>query len=299
MNTGTDPTANYDDLTSDSIDAIAEAGTSSSPTIIQQALANHNFNSHAGPNYSLIVMPINTMAPPFSNQLAREALDYCLDRTLLANTITAGYASPAWVFGGPAVFWYPQDPKTHKSSIAEAQKLMPYQFNPAQGTQIVNSIGGLTFTFSVLDLSSTYITIATAMAQQWTQNCGIKVNIASIAPSVYNSNITAGSYQAGLNPTGAQFDPRLVVTYINPTSTLDAFGFRDQVVTNALTKSFADTTTKALTSDWDTLWSQMDKDAVLLPILSGPSYEITNKCMANIQYNYGVNFQNTYLTCKP
>lgn len=294
--TSPDPMAQYVDLQAGSLSTNVLSGLLTPPTVLKQALGNTKFKNKLAGNDTFLQIPVNTTKAPFDNLKARQALDYCLDRNALAKFVTGGYASPAWVYGGPDESFYPT--QNGKASLAAAQKLMPYQYNVAKGKQLVSSLGGLSFTWDVLNLSTQMVTVATAVEQQWAQ-CGIKAKIAPIAPNVYNAMVTQGNYQLGLNPSGGELDPRLNTTYVSAQSPLNEHGFKDAAVQTALVKSFADTSNTALTADWKKIWSLLDKDAVDIPLLSGGNYNIYSPCIQGIQYNYGQSYLHASLTCTP
>lgn len=293
--TSPDPNANYIDLEAGQISADVLSGILTSPPVIQQALQNTRFTHDTTPNDTIIQMPVNTTTAPFNNIQAREALDYCLNRQALAQFVTNGYAKPAWIYGGPSETIYPQ--QNGKASLAAAKKLMPYQYNVAKGKALVDSLGGLSFTWSVLNLSTQLVTVATAVQQQWAE-CGIKANISPVAPNLYNAAITRGSFQLGLNPSVGQLDPRLDTVYVSATSALNSHGVNDPVINKALDKSYADTGTAALRSDWTTIWAQLNKDAVDIPLLSSGNYNVYSPCIHDVQYNYGQSYLHAWLSCK-
>jgi len=294
--TSPDPMAQYIDLESGQLSTNVLSGLLTPPTVLKQALGNSKFAHQLAGNDTFLQIPINTTTAPFNNLKARQALDYCLNRQDLAKFVTNDYATPAWVYGGPAQSVYPT--QGGKASLKAAQKLMPYQYDPAKGKQIVSSLGGLSFTWDVLSLSNQLVTVATAVQQQWAQ-CGIQTKISPIAPNVYNSLITQGNFQAGLNPSGGELDPRINTTYISAESPLNSHGLKDPTVQKALVKSYADTSTKALQADWKKIWSRINADAVDIPLLSAGNYNVYSSCISGIQYNYGQSYLHASLTCTP
>jgi hypothetical protein len=73
----------------------------------------------------------------------------------------------------------------------------------------------------------------------------------------------------------------------------------DPVVTAALSKSYAEVGSAAIKTDWTTIWTQLDKDAVDIPLLSSGSYNVYNPCIHDVEYNYGQSYLHAWLSCKP
>src|SRR5262249_39098345 len=135
------------------------------PSVFEAALADPKLKLVKGA-YNSYAMFINATTAPFNNQAARQALDYCLDRESLAHNITADNAQAQYTFGaGPGQLYFPgQD---------AAKKLMPYQYDVSKGTQIVNQLGGISFTITSQTGAQRQVVIQ-AIGSQF-EKCGMKV----------------------------------------------------------------------------------------------------------------------------
>lgn len=293
--TGTDATANYQALETGQVDLLTSLNVFfSDPEVIQQAVNNPKFANapQAGAAFAFVDF---TNSAPFNNKLAREALAYCTNREPIAKNTLEGYAEPTYIWGGPAtgMNFYPKDAKTGKPTVAAAQKLNPYSYDPAKGKALVKRLGGLSFTLT----SDIGTLITTAVQQEWAQ-CGIKASINLPPAAQYTSILQQGTYQAYIVNTGGVVDPRLFAKYITPQEPLDQQGeVNDPIVTNAFNKSLGESG-QALQDDWTTIFKQLNKDAYVLPVIAAPTYVVYDKCINNLAYFGNVlSYQHTWRSC--
>jgi peptide/nickel transport system substrate-binding protein len=287
-NTGVDDSTELTDLQSNAIQELPLTGALSSGAVIKQAQADTSLAAASTANTYYVILPINTTAPPFNNQKAREALAYCTDRAAIAKDVTEGTTEPAYVLSG--------SDSAYLSSSAAGQKLNPYSYNPAKGKALVKQLGGLSFTFR-----NSYIQdIPTALQQDWEQ-CGMKVNLTTVAPAQIVAGEASGSYQIDItvvpNPS---LNPGLYTTYQTPTTPVDSHGFNDPTVTKLIHQAngISDVTQGAKV--WAKIWTRVNTDAVSIPVVSMGTDVFSNKCLQGMGLQPalgGPTFTNAYLTC--
>lgn len=287
-NTGVDSSTELTDLQSNAIQELPLTGALTSGAVIKQAQADTSLAAASTANTYYIILPINTTAAPFNNQKAREALAYCTDRAAIAKDVTEGTTQPAYVLSGSN--------SAYLSSSAAGQKLNPYPYNPAKGKALVKQLGGLSFTFR-----NSYIQdIPTALQQDWEQ-CGMKVNLTTVAPAQIVAGEASGSYQIDItvvpNPS---LNPGLYTTYQTPTTPVDSHGFNDPKVTSLIHKAngISDVTQGAKV--WAQIWERINTDAVSIPVVSMGTDVFSNKCLQGMTLQPamgGPTFTNAYLAC--
>lgn len=288
-NTGTDQNVQYTDLASGALQETQFSGITAPPSVIAQAKSNTQLKSKTSPNVQYDLLPMNTFVAPFNNQMAREAVSYCMDRDAIANDLQQGYATPAYVLSGTDGDFFPA------GGVKGAKSLTPYPYNVSKGKAIVQSLGGLSFEVQVYtELGQT---MATALAQQWSQ-CGIKAKITNVQPPAFLTNVGTGAYQMGLTQSGGAASPELWTTYQTPTTPLGKYGFRDADMLSLIHQTYATTDPAKLTQLWKQIWQRENTLAVDLPLVSSGSYVFYNKCLGNLNfYGSGIDFTHAYLTC--
>jgi peptide/nickel transport system substrate-binding protein len=297
LNVGNDDNVVYNDLATNAIQSWTAIGISAPPNVLSEATANKSISLVKGSDLVYTFLPVNTTKPPFNNQLAREAIDYCTDRNVIAKDIQGGYANAAPILAGTSEQYYPtQGNGSVSAKLAAANKLLPYQFNVAKGTALVSQIGGLSFTFNVLQ-GQTQV-IATALEQEWAQ-CGIKAQQNIVSFGQVFADYATDNYQLSTQISGGIFDPAIYVPlYSVPTSADDKFGFNSPTVTNLLNATNLASNPSALQSIWTRVWSTENKLAVNIPIASGDNLYYDSKCLKGLSFiEAGVIFKNAYLTC--
>jgi peptide/nickel transport system substrate-binding protein len=297
LNVGNDANVIYNDLATGAIQSWTAIGISSPPNVLASASANHKVNLVKGSDLVYTFLPINTTKAPFNNQLAREAIAYCTDRVSIANDVQAGWANPTPILAGTSEQYYPTAGKgTVADKLAAANKLQPYQYNVARGTALVRQLGGLRFTFNVLQ-GQTQV-IATALAQQWAQ-CGIAAQQNIVSFGQLFADYATGNYQISTQISGGIYDPAIYVPlYSVPTSADDKYGFNSPTVTNLLNETNAVSSPAALQKIWTQIWATENELAVNIPVISGDNLYFNSKCLKGLGFiEAGVIFKNAYLTC--
>jgi peptide/nickel transport system substrate-binding protein len=297
LNVGNDANVIYNDLATNAIQSWTAIGISDPPNVLSEASANHSISLVKGSDLVYTFLPINTTKAPFNNQLAREAVAYCTDRESIAKDIQGGYANPTPILAGTSEQYYPtQGNGSVSARLAAANKLEPYQYSVAKGTALVNQIGGLSFSFNVLQ-GQTQV-IATALEQEWAQ-CGIKATQNIVSFSQVFADYATNNYQISTQISGGIYDPAIYVPlYSVPTSVDDKYGFNSPTVTNLLNATNLASNSSALQNIWTRVWSTEDKLVVNLPIASGDNLYYDTHCLKGLSFiEAGVIFKNAYLTC--
>jgi peptide/nickel transport system substrate-binding protein len=250
------------------------------PEVIKQAMSNKDLANTKVPGASYAFIAF-TNAPPFDNKLAREALYHCVDREALAEKTLQGFAEPTYIFAGPhdGMDFYPKDPATGKPSIAAGKALNPYDYNPEKARAIVKQLGGLKFKMT----TSMGKNFATAVQQIFAQ-CNIEAEVYTPQPAQYTAILQQGTYQAYLNNTAGVSDMRLFSKYITPDQPLDQQNqVNDPIITAAFNKSLGDSG-KDLEEDFHTIFQQLNKNAVLLPVVAAKVYDFHTPCIRGLSY---------------
>jgi peptide/nickel transport system substrate-binding protein len=297
LNDGANPTTAYEALASGAVQSFTMIGLGDPPSSLQQAAQNPSLKIVKGDDLVYTFLPVNTNKPPFNNQLAREAIDYCTDRAQIAQFVQGGYANAAPILAGTSEQFYPGTGSV-KSKLAAANKLMPYQYNVATGTAIVKQLGGLTFQFN--ELQGQTSVIATALAQQWAQ-CGINAVPNIVGFGQVFGDYATGNYQLSTQISGGIFNPAIYVPlYSVPTAADDTHGFNSPTITNLLGATNLSSNNARLTSIWSRIWGTEDKLGVNIPVLSADNYYVDNKCLKGLGFiEAGVIFKSAYYTCTP
>jgi peptide/nickel transport system substrate-binding protein len=298
LNVGTDANVVYNDLATNAIQSFTAIGISDPPNVLQEASSNSSITLTKGADLVYTFLVINTLKAPFNNPIAREAVAYCTDRGSIATDIQGGWANPTPILAGTSEQYYPDSGGTVKGKLAAANKLEPYQYNVAMGTQLVKSLPGGTLNFTFNVLAGQTATIATALAQQWAL-CGINATQNIVQFGQAFAAYATGNYQISTQISGGIYDPAIYVPlYSVPTAADDKYGFNSPTVTNLLTATNFDANPALLQSDWTRIWSTEDKLAVNIPVISGDNLYFNSKCLKGLGFiEAGVIFKNAYYTC--
>jgi peptide/nickel transport system substrate-binding protein len=171
--------------------AQAYEGMATTP-LIEQAQANKRLTTTLEPPTSPYVIQLNTKAPPFDNELARQAIYYAtnvdaIDKGLFKDKypVSQSFTGPGGLFNHNNVPGY----RTYDLDKAKA---------------IVQQLGGLTVDLGTL---KNYVAdqVNTALQSQW-QAAGIKVNIHSDELNTLIGDFNSHKWQAELQTAGA-WDP--------------------------------------------------------------------------------------------
>jgi len=291
LNTGVDPSVNYQQVSSGAIQVYQANGINTSPSVLSDAKSNSSISVIKADDNQYLFLPLNVTTAPFNQADARQALDYCMDRTTLAKALTQGFANPAYIDGGTSTLYYPN------GSASSYAKNFPYPFNAKKGTALVKKLGGLSF--NLYNMGGQYTVIANALAQMWKQNCGIDASVQTDTPPALATRITSGGYPAVLTISGGLNDPSFFRTFqTNTPQGKYAGGVGYPAITSLITQATQTNDTKKLTGIWAQAWKQINTQALNLPVISGPNYYLQDKCLQGSQYvGSGGTYRYAYLTC--
>jgi len=236
----------------------------STPSVVATALSDPSLHHIIGADLATSFIVLNTFKAPFNNILAREALDYCLDRTPIAENVMGGIGHVRYVNAGSASDYYP------------GNKPPPnfYNYDVAKGTAIVNQLGGLSFSVIPLAPSTQFLNIIEGLDQEWAQ-CGIKATVNVVPGTVRVQDTSTGNYQAFVTLSGGVYNPYYATAlYSVPGEADDLFGFNSPTVTNLINATGYTQNKVALAGIWKRIYDTEDQLAVNIPIASGPNINV-------------------------
>ena len=188
---------------------------------------------------------MNQYTAPFNNPIAREALQYATDPTSIASSVLDGDATPTNVLTGPGqtpFFGYKL-----KGAVT---------YDPAKAKQLVQQIGGLSFTFFTVANTGVWPTLAQALVQQWAA-AGIQATAQVIPHNVAVTYMDAGDGQAELDTYGNYLDPLLSMqTFAQCGATINHV-FCDHTIDHLMLKVAASDNPAAQLVYYKQIWTQM------------------------------------------
>lgn len=281
-NTGVDPQTSLVNLQSGAIQSLPLSGIFTSPAVLSSIKNNSNLTMIQGQSTNVSILPVNTFKPPFNDIRARQAINYCIDRSALANNVMQGFATPAYVLSGP-------DSRA-LTGWQEAKSIDPIQYDVAKGTALVKAMGGVSFTISTNQSSP----VLTAMQQEWAQ-CGIKAQVNITAD--YLSLVKDGNYQAAYTASvNASLNPAGSTNYLDPHSLNNKFGWRDEAIWSLVQQSKGVTDVSKSTALWHKIWTQLDQNGYVNPLVSAPEYVGNSSKLQGVVVESGVpNYTHAWL----
>ena len=287
---GSDPVATYQAVIQDSIQGAAFARMGTPPSVLFLAANNHNVTSRVTPDLDYGFLPLNAHRAPFSDQRAREALDFCTNRSALVKSATSGYASAAYVLAGSASLYLPKP-----GGVRGAQSLMPYKYEPVQASTLVVELGGLTFQ---LDTTSASAAVANALAAEWAA-CDIHAQVVVEPEAQLDANIAAGTYQAAYLTVPGAANPASSMAREAPASPLSVPGLTDSRLAT-LAQAVASTASPSRAASlWHQIWFEENTDAIDIPILSSGTMVVLSHCLRDVGYADGISLTHAWLACTP
>jgi peptide/nickel transport system substrate-binding protein len=176
-----DPTARLQALLSGQIDVAAGLSIEDRNVLLSNGLS---VQSEVLPQVmSIAFRTVDNEDSPIANQAVRQALNYAIDRNLIAEILQEGTTSPASQGAIPGVFGFnPNVP--------------PYPFDPDKGKQLLESAGfGDGFSLNVLAPSSSSTTQAILLkAAQDLSRIGVKINYRTTTFSEWLRRYTSGTW---------------------------------------------------------------------------------------------------------
>jgi peptide/nickel transport system substrate-binding protein len=245
------------DLLSGAIDGFYD-GFAGTVSVIQSLSTDKSITTVKELYLSPNLLVLNTVKAPFNNQLAREAVDYCLDRPAIAQSIFDNYSKPAYVLSAPDELYFPPNGLKPPKGF--------YNYDPAKGQAIVKQLGGISFSFIVTPTPGTTLNNEEAMAAGF-QACGMQVTETPESTTQLASLRAAGSYQMYFTANGGTFAPYpIVAPYALPSSSEDVDNVDIPTITNLLNATGYTTNNAALTGLWTRIYDLMDSYAVDIPV---------------------------------
>jgi peptide/nickel transport system substrate-binding protein len=290
INTPEDATVSYQDLVSGAIDNVTLGATSAPANVLQQAQSNSNLTMTPGPDNLYLFLALNSHSAPFNNPVAREAIAYCTDQAGLASAIAPGFLKPAYVDAGSSEQYYPF------GGPSGAQAAYPYPYSVAKGTALVKQLGGLSFSF--INFGGLYDTVANALAQSW-QACGIKAQVSTVQGPALSQDFATGGFQMAVTPEGGLSDPRFYRSFQQEGNPQGSHVVpAGSAIPGLVNDVYETTSTSQLQADFTKLFTVINQTATTIPLVSGPNYSISNKCLTGVNLNgFGANFAFASKTC--
>jgi ABC-type transport system substrate-binding protein len=291
INTPVDASVDYQDLVSGSIDNITLGATNTPGNVLQQAKGNSSLSMVPGPDNLYLFLALNSASKPFNNPVARQAIAYCTDRNALATAISPGFLKPAFIAGGSSTLYYPY------GGPSGAAAAYPYSYNVAKAKALVQQLGGLSFT--MINFGGLYDTVSNALAQSW-QACGIKAQVSTVTGPALEQAFATGGFQMAFTIEGGLSNPIFYRSFQQQGTPQGAYTTvpLHSAIPGIVSKLYETTDTSQLQSLFTTLYTDISQEATTIPLVSGPNYSISSKCLTGINLNgFGANFAFAAVTC--
>ncbi|OZM83419.1 ABC transporter substrate-binding protein [Pseudonocardia sp. MH-G8] len=171
--------------------AQAYEGLNTTP-LLEQAQEGGRINVTVQPATSPYVVQLNTLAPPFDDPRAREAIYHATDFQAISQGLFRGLYPVSQMFTGPGGLFHHETVEGYPAH------------DPERARQLVTELGGLTVNLGTL---GNYVAeqVMTALQTQW-QEAGITVHIESFELSTLVQEFNSGQWQSMLQTAGA-WDP--------------------------------------------------------------------------------------------
>jgi peptide/nickel transport system substrate-binding protein len=286
---GSDPGSSYQALIQDTIQASAFEGIGTAPSLLFQATNNHNLTSRKTPDLNYGFLPVNASKAPFSDQRAREVLDFCTNREAIAKSVSNRYASAAYVLAGSASAYLPKP-----GGVRGAATLMPYKFDVVQATALVSQLGGLSFQLDTASGASE--AVANALAAQWA-TCGIRAQVVPQTASQLDAALAGRTYQVAYLTTTGAVDPVSSMARETPASPLQVPGLTDTRLSGLIQSAASTASTVRLASLWHQIWFEENTDAIDIPIISSGLTVVVSHCLRDYGYVDGISLAHAWLAC--
>lgn len=291
VNTPTDATVAYQDLVSGSIDSDSLGATSAPANVLEEAKGNSSLTMAPGPDNTYLIAALDTTKAPFNNPLARQAIAYCTDREALATAIAPGILNPTYVMAGSSATYYPY------GSPGAAKAQYPYPYSAAKASALVKRLGGLSFSFT--NFGGLYNTVANALAQTW-KACGINAQVSTVTGPALEMGFATGDFQMSITVEGGLNSPLFYRSFQQAgqpqaSHVIDPLGNQ---IPNLVAQLYTTTSPSALQGLVNQMTTATSQSAALIPLVSGPNYTVSSKCLSGIDLNgFGANYTYASKTC--
>ena len=251
----------------------AQLELSAGPQSYQQARANSQLATQNPPSLNWSYMQINTETAPFNNPVAREALAYATNPLPVASTVFLGYAKKIDVFGAPGMRYYPRyDPAAYDYPT----------YNLAKAESLVASIpGGLSFTLSTIQNSTTQVQLAQALYSELT-SAGMHVTLNTPALATGVKNLESGNFQVLISQQGGYEDPALILAQKLQSHELFNTGYSNPAMDSLLAQGAATLNPVARGTVYKRVWKLSNQDLGYYPLFSVPTLKIFSKKLQGI-----------------
>lgn len=187
----TESQARYASVTSNAVQVAENVGYRE----VKQAKGNASVTVHdlgaLGTSFVMMQPP----AAPFDNVTARRAVSYATDPAAIDRALYGGaYEQPVQSMFPPSHPYYPG------KSVAGYPS-----YDLAKAQALVNELGGLSFTLTILN-SADNLQVAQALQAQW-EKAGIHATIQQLEFNSLVARFYKGDFQAALNRWAGDFDP--------------------------------------------------------------------------------------------
>jgi ABC-type transport system substrate-binding protein len=291
INTPVDASVTYQDLVSGSIDSVTLGATSAPANVLEQAKSNSSVSMVPGPDTTYLFMALNSASKPFSNPVARQAVAYCTDRNAVATAISPGFLKPAFIAGGSSTQYYPF------GGTSGAASAYPYPYNPAKAKALVQQLGGLSFKF--INFGGLYDTISNALAQSW-KACGINAQVSTVTGPALEQAFETGGFDMAFTVEGGLSSPIFYRSFQQqgtPQGLYTTVPLHSDIP-SLVSQVYQTTNASQLQSLFTSLYTDINKEAATIPVVSGPNYSLSSKCLTGINLNgFGANFAFASKTC--
>lgn len=243
-------------------------------SIVHQIQNNHKLRLFSIPPNSPYVIQLNTLAPPFNNILAREALYYATDSASINKEIFGDSYSLTESPTGPSGLFY--EPKVPGYRT----------YDPAKAAAIVKQLGGLTVSLQTISLTQAVQTDI-ALKSEWAK-VGIKTTLNTANLESLIADFKSGKWQAFLQTAGS-YDPALGLGIAFRFSSTSPFSGVHDPHLDALMQEATSTIDMAKRSVlYKEIFKYMSDQAYAPFMFNIPYYNIATKNVTGVQAPAGV-----------
>jgi len=234
-------------------------------------------------NYYWITL--NQNIAPFNNIVARQALYYATDSSVIAKSLLFGLGVSTQVLEGPGQSPY------FGTKVAGFPT-----YDPTKAAALVKQLGGLTFTMETIANSPVFTELADALQKMYAQ-AGITVNLNILAHPAAVNNLITGNLQAQLDIYGIYLDPDLSLqTIIRCHATINK-AYCDPKVDNLLAKIEGTYSASTQLRYYNQIFKIVNNsDFAAIPLTTLPSAYIETPGLHGVPNTPFLYLNNAYLT---
>jgi nickel ABC transporter nickel/metallophore binding protein len=246
---------------------------------------NPNVSIVTGEGGSTYVIGVNFTKPPFNDELVRQAVNYAIDRTILAEQLFAGYATPAnGVFPPNVPYMSFPHPELYAYDPAKAKELLT-QAGWVAGSDGILVKDGVKFETELLVDAEAFpqSKSLSEVVQAQLHEVGIDVKLRLVDYGAWSDALRSSTYGMSTWVTyGPPYDPQTGLGYLFNYSLLemsdDGTIFGDPELDVLREAAFRTTTEEERQAAFDKVWEFMDVHAGCIPMVySVRLYAIDNR----------------------